>query len=138
MRLKPRGDTKRDGRFGNAAEPFSGHADFCAGDFRGVWIFEPAAAAGASEICFVVAVFVFAGGHWDWVGDVSGIAVRVWEKGGREISAVGHAEGTAPASMKMERNAVAGMCRAYGAHAATGHAHPGLPAWAKFCRRLRR
>ena len=28
----------------------------------------------------------------------------------------------------------AGMCRAYGAGACGGPDHPGLPAWAKFCR----
>jgi hypothetical protein len=78
MRLKRRGDTKRDRRFGNAAQSFSGDADFCVGDFRGVWILEPPPADRTREVYFVVAVFVFGGGDWDWVGDVSCVAVRVF------------------------------------------------------------
>ena len=84
--MKRRGGTRRDGRDRDAAKSFSGHVGFRAGDFGGVRIFEPAASDRAGEIYFVVVVFIFGGGYRDWLGDVSGIALRVY-KSGREINA---------------------------------------------------
>ena len=76
MRSRPPGDTRRDGRLGNAAKSFSGDADFCFGYFRSVWIFEPAASDREDQIYFMVVVFIFGGGNWDWLGDVSGVALK--------------------------------------------------------------
>ena len=84
MRLKRREGIRRDlwhdrghdRYFRNSDQSFPGHADFCRGDFGGVWISEPAAARGSGEIHCVVAVLVFGDWDWDWLGDVSVFAVK--------------------------------------------------------------
>ena len=39
-----------------------------------------------------------------------------------------------PESTRMAADVIAGVCRAYGARVYPARDHPGLPAWAKFCR----
>jgi len=77
MRLKRRGGTKRDRQFGDSAESFSGHGDFCVGDFPSVWVSRPTSTGGADEVYFVVVVFVSGDRDRHWVGDVSLLAVSV-------------------------------------------------------------
>ena len=77
MHMKPRAGGRLS-RNVSALEPSASDVFVRAGDFGGVWISEPPAADGASEIYFVVAGIVLADRDRNWVGDVSVFAVNDW------------------------------------------------------------